>query len=220
MRLRLEKAPKTDWAFITFNYDIALDFAFQSFGLGPSYFVEGPSPAPALVPLLKLHGSLNWSLCSCGKPFVVKWERFFPGRRLIHSKSCTMPVTPCLPGEGHSCGKANTGEPAIIPPSWNKTQYQNRIAPVWRQAVKELVEAEVVVVAGYSLPQSDEFFRDLFRIGANYAERLRKLIVVNTDPQVGERFGRMLGKELKDLFQPIQTPFEDFVPELIANFMR
>ena len=56
---------------ITFNYDIALDYAFGSLGHPIDYCIS-EAPARGSTPLLKLHGSLNWASCSkCGE--IIPW---------------------------------------------------------------------------------------------------------------------------------------------------
>src|SRR5689334_6671816 len=46
-------------AYLTFNYDLALDVALTRAGLPIDYGLGKPGG----VPLLKLHGSLSWSAC-------------------------------------------------------------------------------------------------------------------------------------------------------------
>lgn len=57
--------PTQTAAVISFNYDIAADMAMHCYNLGPDYIIgeqlNCQTPRPALVPLLKLHGSLNWA---------------------------------------------------------------------------------------------------------------------------------------------------------------
>ena len=45
---------------ITFNYDIALDYALEAHGLSPDYCLRRQNLNSGKVKLLKLHGSLNW----------------------------------------------------------------------------------------------------------------------------------------------------------------
>jgi hypothetical protein len=52
---------KHKFSFISFNYDIALDQALMTNGLDPHYFLTDPDSAQECVPLLKLHGSCNWT---------------------------------------------------------------------------------------------------------------------------------------------------------------
>ena len=45
---------------ITFNYDIALDFALRTRGVSPDYCLSVKHAEPVHIKLLKLHGSVNW----------------------------------------------------------------------------------------------------------------------------------------------------------------
>jgi hypothetical protein len=67
-------------AVITFNYDIALDYAFHFSGVKLNYGLQ-PTKDRTRFQLMKLHGSLNWSRCAeCNT--VVPWhpEEFFSKR--------------------------------------------------------------------------------------------------------------------------------------------
>lgn len=74
---------------ITFNYDVGLDSAFHFRAMGIDYSLsEGEGPAG--VPVLKPHGSLNWTTCQkCGTVCVLKLSEFFgthywlPGRKAL-----------------------------------------------------------------------------------------------------------------------------------------
>jgi len=60
---------------------------------------------------------------------------------------------------GYNCCGPINGSPVIVPPTWNKTQNAPSIATVWREAANQLSDAENIFVSGYSLPQTDEFFK-------------------------------------------------------------
>jgi hypothetical protein len=63
------------------------------------------------------------------------------------------------------CGKPALNDPVIVPPTWNKTQYHKEIGGVWTEAAKHLSEAENIFIIGYSLPDTDQFFRYLYSLG-------------------------------------------------------
>ena len=59
---------------ITFNYDVALDYALHFNGVPFDYCLE-TEPTGSHLPLIKLHGSINWGTCSeCGSvvPFRIE----------------------------------------------------------------------------------------------------------------------------------------------------
>jgi hypothetical protein len=203
-----------DFAFVTFNYDIALDFALHWRGVDYSYGLE--EPASGQVPLLKLHGSLNWGGCSaCGvvRPYLL--DRWFRERSFNRGQKGkrSLPLSRCLEELGPHCeGSESPAEPAIVPPSWNKTQYHNLFSRVWRRAAEELSEAEEIVVAGYSMPDTDQFFRDLLALGLVGSSRLQSFTVVNPDQRVSERFHELLGPATKTRYRNVSSTFAEWAP--------
>src|SRR5262245_53300478 len=55
-------ATKGEVSVVTFNYDLCLDYALNCAGIPPDYCVDEFKPKG--FPLMKLHGSMNWSRCS------------------------------------------------------------------------------------------------------------------------------------------------------------
>ena len=58
----------------------------------------------------------------------------------------------------------------IVPPTWNKTEYHSNLSHVWHEAAVELGSARNIYVFGYSLPETDSFFRYLFALGTYWRE--------------------------------------------------
>ena len=56
-----------------------------------------------------------------------------------------------------------------------------------------LSEAEHIIVIGYSLPDTDQFFRYLYALGTVGATRLKRFWIVNPDKTIEERFSTLLG---------------------------
>src|SRR5260370_12045892 len=86
------------------------------------------------------------------------------------------------------CGTRCMPEPVIVPPTWNKGRYHGAIESVWRRAAKELSEAETVIIIGYSLPTTDQFFHYLFGLGCVGGHLLRRVILCNPDVEGAARF--------------------------------
>jgi hypothetical protein len=209
LRTRHKEREFPPWVFITFNYDVALDYALHWSTLKIDYGLLQRGHDPRGVALLKLHGSLNWTMCGCGKEIaVLPFDRFLgplseTARDFVH-----VPVTERLQLARH-CDIVPPGVPAIVPPSWNKTQYQKTFGRIWERAALELSEAENVVVIGYSLPETDAFFRDLFRLGIAGPSRLKRFVVVSRDKAAHQRFRDLLGPELEQRFEVRDETFED-----------
>ena len=109
-----------------------------------SGFDRGSDPSPTgLIPLAKLHGSLNWSL--------TDRVEVYPDLRAAFR---------------------NGGDAAIIPPLPEKP-VPEWLEPVWDQAYAELAAANEWVVVGYSLPPYDYEINDLLARSARKVRRIR-----------------------------------------------
>lgn len=191
------------FTFLTFNYDLALDYAIQHEGMKVDYCLTGDNIIGE-VPLLKLHGSINWGVCEkCKKivPFHIHEVRpnpinlfdsqvfYYALGSNLHHKSC--------------CEKPLKGPPVLIPPTWNKTGYHAQLGNVWKRAADELSKAENIFVIGYSLPETDSFFRYLFALGSESPTRIKRFWVFNPDTEGGveKRFRDLIGRGLENRFQ-------------------
>src|SRR5712692_11246078 len=75
--------------------------------------------------------------------------------------------------------RRHTFVPLLIPPSWDKSGYAEIIAPVWKRAVDELKSATRICVVGYSIPETDAFFKYLITMALAGNHQLYKLVVVD-----------------------------------------
>jgi hypothetical protein len=94
-----------------------------------------------------------------------------------------------------------------VPPGLFKREYQGSISRVWQQAAKELEEAEEIVVVGYSISDTDFFFRNLFALGTVGQKFIRRFAVFNPDKSgdIERRFSSLLGFGVRKRFdyQPV-----------------
>lgn len=206
-------------ACITFNYDVALDFALHWSNLPIDYGLA--SIATGAVPLLKLHGSLNWGQCTkCSAVRAVQLAQVFQATRTNPRFKGKLPLrathalNQMLP---HCPGDHPRRVPAIVPPSWNKTQYHRAFSAVWARAAHEISEAREIYVIGYSLPKTDSFFRDLLALSLAGSTRLKRFEVVNPDAEVSGRFLDMLGPEARERFHSAQSSFTDWATSKFAG---
>ncbi|MBZ5574743.1 MAG: SIR2 family protein [Acidobacteriia bacterium] len=184
-------------AVLTFNYDLGLDFAFQKRQIEYQNALEG-SGHSARTTLLKLHGSLNWAQCPKCKKITVKR---LTNAEIFDIQGNVGRLRPSrLIGAIH-CHEADREEPFIVPPTWNKSEHYAAISPIWRQAAQKLDEAENIFIIGYSLPDTDQFFRYLYALGTMGPSRIQRLYVFNPDRAVNERYQNLLGPLAKDRYQ-------------------
>jgi hypothetical protein len=83
--------------------------------------------------------------------------------------------------------------------------------PVWSRAAAEIAEAEEIIVAGYSLPPSDTFFRELVALALAGPAKVKVFRVINPDSAVAGRIREMLGPTLKNRFVQDGSRFEDYI---------
>jgi pimeloyl-ACP methyl ester carboxylesterase len=190
---------------ITFNYDVMLDFAMHFNATPAKYYLPGETGGH--MPLLKLHGSVNWLECSSCKhsvqvatPSPGSWlgpgevddsdsEAFQMYLDMIPTMDCT------------GCGVRGTLDPLIVPPTWSKRIERDNFARVWRRAVQVLGDAHQIVVVGYSMPSTDTFFQYLMGMALQENSRLRRVVLV--DPEADsqayrDRYASVFGQRLRD----------------------
>ena len=223
-----EAFPAQTTAVISFNYDIAADMAMHKAGLGPDYIIEKPAGRQPFVPLLKLHGSLNWAT-----------EKDSRRIRPLHLASYFQYYSYNVFGKEHSNARLPIGsqlveyfkkfasteveaEPVIVPPSWNKADYHSALSNVWAAAAKHLSEAEQIFIIGYSLPETDSFFRHLYALGSVGTAPLRRFAVFNPDQSgaTDRRFKALLGPGASARYEYHALPFESAIGHIKSLFPK
>ena len=199
---------------ISFNYDCLIDEALKakaekrwnaengygySVSSGAHYWHTHTAPGPPAtqsIQLLKLHGSLNWSrkVLQSGRP----------------SKTLKLRQNPYE--------TANRSRFEIVPPVWNKAIGTDTIlTELWKKARQALADCKVMVVVGYSVPDTDLLSQSLIRVTASEKEdALSHLIVVNPDPSARYKFIDMLRGSLKKKSMVIElNTLKDFENQLV-----
>lgn len=213
----LKTGEPSDYALITFNYDICLDHALWDADVPFNYGFDENPRRPGMR-LLKLHGSVNWALCpTCAKILPVTMDKVF--HHYMGKNWTTVPkhvsaeIRHRLIQQRCPCGStlAIPDLPALVPPTWNKaTQPSRSFSAVWRCAAAELSEAVEITVVGYSLPETDLFFRHLLGLGLAGPTRLRAFTVVDPSEKTAERFRSLLGPEIRDRFAHRLETFDGY----------
>jgi len=199
------KAHKDSSAIISFNYDLGVDVALYNRNIRYQYYLD-PNDV-GNFPLLKLHGSLNWFKDVNGKVIPHSLSNFFKNRHYqawIREEGILSFVDYI---NGFPLDYKNK-TPFIVPPTWNKTINHHYISNVWRQASICLSEAKNIFVIGYSLPETDQFFKFLFSLGTNSPTRIRKFWVINPERRdTEERYRELLGPQMLSRFRYFGIPF-------------
>lgn len=203
-------------ALITFNYDLALEVALFRADRCPYYALEDEEFPVKAVPLLKLHGSLNWCSCaSCQSTIAVPitHDGIKKCASQVDQRTALLSSSSLLQNYAH-CGNRVASDPLLVPPTWNKTKYYEELDSVWARAAQELFEAQRIVVIGYSLPDSDIFFRYLYALGTAGGPPLRRFLVFNPDEGLERRFRGLLGVAAAARFEYHSKTFKQALEHL------
>ena len=122
------------------------------------------------VTLLKLHGSINWTL------YRNKQIRLKPRPYVVRTKN----------------GRPVFEAVSVLPPGWNKRIDRNPYRKFWRLARLRLEKCKSLVIVGYSLPETDLLARalvsEVVRLRAIRNVRLEQLHVADPSSAVKQRF--------------------------------
>ena len=205
IKLSLENNCKV--SLLNFNYDIAPDFELVKQNIKFDYCLNDQELLDNVIPVLKLHGSLNWRKCSkCKKISSFDIKKYFsqngdPSMTGMNGELIKIGTSPLIYACDY-CNNPTENIPFIVPPSWNKQEHYKMISPVWRRAAKELKEAIAIFICGYSLPQTDQFFHNLYALGTMGGNILQSNQVINPDNsgEVENRFKKLIGTGVLERF--------------------
>lgn len=212
-----QKKPVT---IITFNYDIALDAALELVGIPVDYCLDQNLSGGASVPVIKLHGSINWGRCMACKSEIIPFRmrdflKRFPNWPTDSSgQNASIIFLQMMSGmsaKNHEpCHSVlQNHSPVIVPPTWEKTNHSVGFENMWKHAARSLSEADDIAVIGYSLPPSDQFFPMLYALGTVSQTLLKRFWVFDPDKSVEDRFRKMLGEAASQRFTYFQKEFRE-----------
>jgi hypothetical protein len=172
-----EFLPYCNYSFITFNYDLLLEVGLNILPVKYDYCLDRINPGD--ISLLKLHGSLNW----------YPYGNYIFTKNLLKDEENA--INNLTNDDFLQVGSRLLAEykiPFIIPPTLNKYQYHVQLKKVWERAASILSEAELVIIIGYSMPETDMFFKYLYSLGIDSPTYLYKLVVLNSDGSIQNRY--------------------------------
>lgn len=203
-------SPKTNMSIITFNYDLALDYTLNYYGLPIDYGFSNKTDA---ITLLKLHGSINWVKSKDeGGINILGLSTYLRNtqRPILHNiTEVELPLSNAIYSKTEEI-------PFIVPPTWNKSEYNTDLTNVWHRAALEISEARNIYIIGYSFPRSDAFFKYLYALGTIDNDKIRRLWIVNPDTQgeISHRYEEILGSHIKGKYRYIDSTFSEFIANL------
>jgi len=182
------------WA--SFNWDCVFESSFwYSSGPPEPYARCNPSVAIPLADwhpgtndhlFLKLHGGINWWMIDGRLTYV----RFAGSGDL--AKRWT----------DYANGKTPEVYPVILEPSYYKYEGEQYkiLEPQWAAFLKALIEADCVLILGYSLPEGDVQARSKI-LTAFQANERSEWAVVDPSPTTCSRYRRLLGNRRMKTFE-------------------
>lgn len=222
-KLQREARPSHQIVLLTFNYDICLDFALYQEGLSIHYGLDGTAGDGASMPLLKLHGSLNWTENSSTKS-IVPWQlddyfRMHSVSPFSNLSNVCIPIGSHLPNFKPK-DVALTGTPVVVAPTFNKGDSHRALSKVWKVAAEELGKAENIFIIGYSFPETDKFFEYLYGLGTVGSTLLERIWLFNPDSsgRVKTRFENLIGAGARHSFRHFPKTFEEAIQILAREF--
>jgi hypothetical protein len=122
------------------------------------------------VPLLKLHGSMNWEKLKRGSGFRLA--------------GCVLPEN----ASPRFAYRKVPSQPYIVPPVAAKIEIRQReLRALWRSAVRHLHDAPAWIIWGYSFPVTDTITQVLFRTALSRNRKPKPVLVLNPDQSVATR---------------------------------
>lgn len=203
---------------ITFNYDVALDYSLH-FNSIPFDYCFNESIQRGHIKLIKLHGSINWGICSkCNMIIPMDFNEYFskfygPFDTEMLPELIPIPIGSKIHLLKH-CQTYLKDTPLLVPPTWNKTEYHAHLFNVWGHAAIELSEAENIFIIGYSMPETDLFFKYMLGLGTiNPQKRLKKFWIFNPseDEKVEERYNSIKGQGIERQFDFKRNTFKESI---------
>lgn len=163
-------------AIISFNWDLVAERALEGAKAGWKYTIESP-----LVPILKPHGSINWSdhLEKSLRAESHEWQPIALG-----STYCWIPGAPFL--DPFESGVNQRLRKLIFP---GDQEDEGGAGLIWREAEIAIRDRETVVFIGYSLPTYDAFSTAFFQ----RATKGKQIEVYARSPETLKSYRRTLG---------------------------
>lgn len=183
---------------ITFNYDVLMEYAFAYTKVHYTYGFEYFRDNYPRINLYKLHGSLNWgTLPGTGNIDFIpidEEEIMNMAKEYEHIRDNVKGINLHFGEDYWSKRDIKAKYPYIVPPSASKLESQMELRQIWSRAAKSLNRAEIIFFIGYSLPESDIFFKNFFALSTFGPSDFEKIIVVNPEEGAFERVQSMLSQ--------------------------
>jgi len=196
---------------VTFNYDSIIDDQMlkRRLAIGQIFFDKLSNRRTDKVrrakgerfeyPLiLKLHGSVSWRVS----------RDYFD--KIINGLIIKDEAIPIWYDNSGPPKPIDDVSPLIIPPIPNKPITQSSIfCFLWQRAYEYLLEAENIVIIGYSCPETDTMAMSMFN--QFRGEKLRKITIVDPDASILSKYQRIISPSGNNLRWEYFASIQDFL---------
>ena len=174
-----------DSSIITTNYDCCMDLALLGNGSEPGYTIKFSNyhseSSSKAVPLIKLHGSLNWFYCqTCQNVSLMQIKEAF--KDFADRKSEYPIISVCA-----DCGDQRRG--LLVPPNAMKFDVASPLQSLIGEAAGKFETATLIIVVGFSFSEADAYISRMISKAMLDNEKAR-MIVVDPDYRVAARLRR------------------------------
>ena len=139
-----------------------------------------------LLPLIKIHGSINW---------------YYRDEDMDSTKDLEL-SDPQITGNPTS-STARLNRVAIIPPTWIRQNNRKSIfSNLIRQAIRHIQNAKRIVIIGYSMPNTDSYFKYVLAAALNDLSRKPKIEVWVKDQKDANDMKKSLYSIFNDKIKP------------------
>jgi hypothetical protein len=143
------------WNVITLNWDILGEKALAQVGASWAYSMT----AGAEVPVIKPHGSINWSSFAQNPNLSAEYPHWTP-----IAPGSTLSFDAASPLANPDMQEVNPDlRYCLYPGDPEHPEFHADVAKLWAEAQALLAKSDSVVFIGYSLPAYDGFARELLR---------------------------------------------------------
>jgi len=200
-----------DDVIISLNWDLLLDNARDGVNYGATFMRYDLNskkadvvPRDGMIPILKLHGSLNFLDCtnrSCEARFFSYKSKAL--QILDKDEKCP------------TCRKGNLKIILVPPTTFKNLDIFKPLKEVWYSTFEKLRECDRIRFVGYSLPTADVDFKHLLKASMNYRKTTPVIEVYNyknknkAREEFEDHYNRMFD-EITNLEKPIEFHYTKF----------
>lgn len=199
---------------ISFNYDLVIEAATSVYNWDKECGITGKNHLLNSTdnPYLNLNVMFekeNFEVKNIAPFFKInRNESHFPPRNLFSNSDSAIKL---LKLHGSiNWTTTNNNKPYIVPPIWNKSD--PKVRKLWNIAYKELVEAERIIIIGYSFPETDIYVKSLLALALNENKKIQHIYFINPDTKkVKETYSSLIDTHFKKSCAYKEWTFSEFM---------